>query len=277
MQPASFMMIHNGWTVSVGDRNRLQTVMSALGKIDAAQTSIFAGKTGLSPDQVSQMLDAETWFSSDEAVEIMLADNVIDPADVEPQPALPCDADNDGDDDSQDDDSQDDGDDQQMPQMRLAALEEIEASLDALVAEIDQLLAATTVNGAGVSYANSLVAAGKVNTIADWTFEAADGNALLGSGGDDWANYGKHFMAVNSDSPDETKGHWSYPFAKGGTLYRSALIAIRQRAAQQNVPEVSDAAGKLLDKIDGKDNPKSMFEIEKRRKLLQARLLSLPR
>jgi ATP-dependent protease ClpP protease subunit len=275
MQPASFMMIHNGWTVSIGDKNRLGTVIQALTRIDQSQAKIFAAKSGLKVADVQAMLDAETWFAADEAVQFGLADDVIDPQKVGSLPQLPSDPDNDEDQDDDDDSDGNDSDgDEQMPQKMPNMLKTLLAEFDRM---LDDFNAATSVNGAGVTYANSLVAAGKVNTDADWTFDASDGNALLGSGGDDWANYAKHFMAVNSDSPDKTKGHWSYPFAKGDTLYRSALIAIRQRAAQQNVPEVSDAAGRLLDKIDGNDKPKSMFDIEKRRRLLQARLLTMSR
>lgn len=108
-----------------------------------------------------------------------------------------------------------------------------------------------TLNSAGRSYANSLIAQGKVNKTAAWSFDAADGNALLGNNGDDWANFSRCHLGVNGDQPDNTKAHWSYPFAKGGTVYRSGLIAIRQRAAQQNDTAVYDAAGALIDKIDG--------------------------
>jgi ATP-dependent Clp protease, protease subunit len=120
MQPQSFMMIHNGWTVSIGDKNRLGTVIKALGKIDAAQTSIFAEKTGANKADIQAMLDNETWFSADEAVQFGLADSIVDPEDVAAQRTLPCDPDDDA---------------QQEP-------EEMGAMLTELCAEFDRLLEA---------------------------------------------------------------------------------------------------------------------------------------
>lgn len=108
-----------------------------------------------------------------------------------------------------------------------------------------------TLNSAGRSYANSLIAQGKVDKTEAWSFSADDGNACLGPGGDDWTNYGRHHLGVNADEPNDTKAHWSYPFAKGGTVYRSGLIAVRQRASQQGDTAIYDAAGALIEKIDG--------------------------
>jgi ATP-dependent Clp protease protease subunit len=109
-----------------------------------------------------------------------------------------------------------------------------------------------TLNGAGRAYAHSLVDAGKVDKSASWSFSAEDGNKLLGPNGDDWENFGKHHLGINPDGKVETKDRYRYPFAKGGTLYRSGLTAIRQRAGQEGDTEIEDAAGTLLDKIDGK-------------------------
>lgn len=111
-----------------------------------------------------------------------------------------------------------------------------------------------TLNSAGRSYANSLIAQGKVDKTAAWSFSAEDGNKLLGGNGDDWTNFGRAHLGINPYATDQTKAHWAYPFAKDGTAYRSGLIAIRQRAAQQNDTEIYDAAGMLIDKIDGEGN-----------------------
>lgn len=106
-------------------------------------------------------------------------------------------------------------------------------------------------NLAGESYAHSLIAAGKVDKAAPWSFEPADGNALLGSGGNDWEAYGRAHLGLNRGASEKTKGRYAYPFAKGGTLYRSGLTAIRQRAGQENDAAIYRVAGELLDVIDG--------------------------
>lgn len=117
---------------------------------------------------------------------------------------------------------------------------------------------ATTLNGAGRAYAHSLVADGKVDKTSAWSFSAEDGDKWLGPKGDDWGNYGKHFLGTDPAEKPMTKAHYKYPFAKmgsngGETLYRSGLTAIRQRAGQQDATEIENAAGALLDELDGKD------------------------
>jgi len=120
---------------------------------------------------------------------------------------------------------------------------------------------AETLNSAGDSHAHSLIGSGAVDKTSSWSFSAADGNALLGPNGDDWGRFGACHLGINSDSPDQTRGHWSYPFAKlkdgKTTLFRSAITAIRQRAGQQGSTAIFDAAGRLLEQIDGKKNAQS--------------------
>jgi HK97 family phage major capsid protein/HK97 family phage prohead protease len=111
---------------------------------------------------------------------------------------------------------------------------------------------AASLNSSGVAYANSLITRGNVNTTAAWSFSAEDGNKLLGPKGDDWPNYGRHHLGVDSGEAENTKAHWKYPFAKGSVIFRSALTAIRQRAGQQNDTGVFDAAGALIKRIDSK-------------------------
>ncbi len=108
---------------------------------------------------------------------------------------------------------------------------------------------AITLNRKGISHAKALIAAGKINE-GTWSFSAADGNALLGD--NDWAEYGKWFLAVDSDADAETKEHYKYPFGKGGEIYRRGVIAAKQRASQQGQTAISEAADGLLEAIDKK-------------------------
>ena len=112
----------------------------------------------------------------------------------------------------------------------------------------------TDLNLTGESYAHSLIAAGKVDRNAPWSFSAEDGNALLGKGGDDWEAYSRVHLGLDRSASDKTKARYKYPVAKGGKLYRSGVIAAKQRAAQQNDGAVEKAASALLVEID---KPKS--------------------
>lgn len=119
-----------------------------------------------------------------------------------------------------------------------------------------------TLNRAGIAYAKSLIAAGKVNKTASWSFTADDGNKLLGANGDgadDWMNYGRHFLGMDASADPKTKDHWKYPFAKGETVYRSGLIAAKQRAAAEKDAAIENAASDMIDAID---KGKSAAELE---------------
>ena len=120
-------------------------------------------------------------------------------------------------------------------------------------------------NSKGYDNALALVKADKVDRDGDWDFTAADGNELLGD--DDWDNYGKWFLGIDSEAETETKGYYGYPYGKDGKVYRKALIAVRQYAGRFNLTEIFDAAGKLLDIID--EEKDSLFYDTERNKPLQ--------
>ena len=108
----------------------------------------------------------------------------------------------------------------------------------------------TDLNLVGESYAHSLIAAGKIDKTSPWAFDANDGNTLLGKSGDDWAAYGQVHLGLDRAAGDKTKARYKYPFAKGGMLYRSGLLAIRARAGQQTDGAIAKAAAALLDSVD---------------------------
>ena len=107
-----------------------------------------------------------------------------------------------------------------------------------------------TVNSSGVQHARSLIQRRRIKKTAPWSFSAADGNAILGDP-PNYATYRQWFLGIDRGLNLSTKGAYTYPFGKAGVVYRSALIAIRQRAAQQNATDIFDAAGRLLQEIDG--------------------------
>lgn len=109
-----------------------------------------------------------------------------------------------------------------------------------------------SINSVGKANATSHVNSGNVDKGDSWSFSAADGNALLGANGDDWSNYAKWFLGVDMSATEKTKARYHYPFGKNGKVYRSGVIAAKQRAAQQGDTAVEDAASALLSKIDGK-------------------------
>jgi HK97 family phage prohead protease len=86
----------------------------------------------------------------------------------------------------------------------------------------------TALSSKGEAAAVARIAAGDVDKTSAWTagLATASGDWCLDTGG-------------------------KYPFGKDGKVFRSSLIAIRSRAAQQNDSAIFDAAGRMLDGIDG--------------------------
>ena len=111
---------------------------------------------------------------------------------------------------------------------------------------------AISLNAAGVSHANGLIASGDIDFDSPWSFSGDDGNAFLGSDETDWATYATWFLGINGAENDKTKAHWEYPFGKGGKIYASAVRAIRTRSAQQGEDAIFNSAGHLLDAINAK-------------------------
>ena len=94
-----------------------------------------------------------------------------------------------------------------------------------------------------------LIRQGKADHASGWSFGATDGDGILGPN-KDWGEYAHWFLMTVPGANPETKEAFKYPFGKSGKVYRSGLVAIRQRAGQQNETEIFEAAGRLLEELD---------------------------
>lgn len=74
----AFFMIHNAWTVAMGNKSDLRETADLLQKVDAAITDDYVARSGQPADQVRAWMDAETWFTAEEAVEHGFVDRVVD-------------------------------------------------------------------------------------------------------------------------------------------------------------------------------------------------------
>lgn len=74
MAANAFMMIHNAWGLTIGDRNDHREVADLLEKIDGALAGTYADRTGLATSAISQMMDKDTWLTAEEAIEQGFAD-----------------------------------------------------------------------------------------------------------------------------------------------------------------------------------------------------------
>ena len=71
-------MIHNAWTIAIGNKTDMHKTGDLLDKIDAGLTDDYARRTGKSNDEIAAWMDEETWFTADEAVEHGFADRKVD-------------------------------------------------------------------------------------------------------------------------------------------------------------------------------------------------------
>lgn len=80
---AGFLMIHNTWVVSAGDRHALRDVADWLEPFDMAAVDIYAARTGLDGKEIERMLDRETWIGGSDAVDRGFADSLLSADEVD--------------------------------------------------------------------------------------------------------------------------------------------------------------------------------------------------
>lgn len=78
----ALMMIHNPWGGAVGESDDLRKMADVLDKIKASLMTTYMKRTGKSEDEVSQLMDDETWLTGAEAVEHGFADVLADEMDL---------------------------------------------------------------------------------------------------------------------------------------------------------------------------------------------------
>lgn len=76
MAPKASMMIHDGWTMAVGNAADMRKAADLLDKQSDIIASVYADKTGQPADFWRNRMRDETWYSADEALEAGLADEV---------------------------------------------------------------------------------------------------------------------------------------------------------------------------------------------------------
>lgn len=78
MADNAMMMVHNPWSMSVGDADDLRKEADVLDKLKATLVSAYVRKTGRERGEIEAMMDEETWLDSTEAVAMGFADSIED-------------------------------------------------------------------------------------------------------------------------------------------------------------------------------------------------------
>jgi ATP-dependent protease ClpP protease subunit len=72
----ALLMIHNPWTVSMGESKDLRKEADLLDKLKVNLRNAYVRKTGMDAEAIAQMMDEETWLDAVEAVALGFADAI---------------------------------------------------------------------------------------------------------------------------------------------------------------------------------------------------------
>ncbi|WP_100064992.1 head maturation protease, ClpP-related [Miniphocaeibacter massiliensis] len=78
MAPTALMMIHNPFTVAIGDSEEMKKTIDMLSEVKESIINAYEIKTGLNRNDISRLMDAETWMNSNKAIEMGFADLVME-------------------------------------------------------------------------------------------------------------------------------------------------------------------------------------------------------
>lgn len=84
---AGYLMIHDVWGMTVGNKQDLQRSLDLFTQFDASAAAIYAKRSGCSPEDAAALMDAETWLSGPDAVAQGFADALLPADDVAEDPA----------------------------------------------------------------------------------------------------------------------------------------------------------------------------------------------
>lgn len=73
-----FFMVHEAWTLTLGNKREHQQQIDLLTKVDDSILDDYAKRTGADRQQLIDWLEAETWFTADEAKEHGFVDRIIE-------------------------------------------------------------------------------------------------------------------------------------------------------------------------------------------------------
>lgn len=71
-----FFMIHQAWSLAMGNADDMEESARVLRKVDASIVADYARKTGQAEEQLAEWMAATTWFNADEALAAKFVDRI---------------------------------------------------------------------------------------------------------------------------------------------------------------------------------------------------------
>lgn len=78
IEPTAMVMIHNVWSMAMGDYRAMEHEAEILKKANDAIAAAYQMKTGKDPNELKALMDHETYLTAAEAVELGICDKVRD-------------------------------------------------------------------------------------------------------------------------------------------------------------------------------------------------------
>lgn len=70
------MMIHSPWTWAVGNAQDFRKLADDLDKVRDSMVTAYQDKSGLEAEEITKIMDAETWLSAKDCLEYGFADEI---------------------------------------------------------------------------------------------------------------------------------------------------------------------------------------------------------
>lgn len=86
MSPASLLMVHNAWTVAMGNAEALRKAATDIETITQASVEAYKKVATISEDEIKALMDAETWILPQDAVNYGFATEIDDDDDDDDEP-----------------------------------------------------------------------------------------------------------------------------------------------------------------------------------------------
>lgn len=74
----TFMMVHNAWGITIGNRHDFQSASEMFAQFDSAIADIYQARTGAKRADIVKLMDAETFMAPEDAIKNGFADSKAD-------------------------------------------------------------------------------------------------------------------------------------------------------------------------------------------------------
>ncbi len=77
MSPTGIMMIHNPWMYAEGEVKDMEKAIEVLTQVKESIINAYQRKTGKNREEISQLMDSETWMAAGRAIELGFVDGLL--------------------------------------------------------------------------------------------------------------------------------------------------------------------------------------------------------